>query len=460
MNSASTSSKKKQAELSRQEVSNSNLFDALNSVVNDDGLGTNEGNSKLAEKGVDSDMVSSAHEFSPVTSGLTEQDLAFCDMMDINLRGRSIRLVSLAGPAGDPGINEYVLSQLIIGWVVISDVIVESVTPSWDALLRRHIETMTPSPTAENIILRNVGVGVADCKVLIDKLKAKASVYLLFKSVIYDIDKILKDFLWNQSKSCNGKSKIAWNGPKDQGVWSLNHCELVKLKGKKCWEVIVDKSDSWSWKTMVKLRDKMKPFVTVKIGDGKSTSIWYDSWNWYDAIANVISKIDIYEARFCNNATVADMIKDGEWIWPKGYSVWNSMKVEYPKVEWHKIIWFSQCIPRHSFVMGMALHDKLRTQKRMAKWYTNDTLLCPLCATCNNSVHHFLFQSNFSSKVWSEVKSDLNLQVTPNDWQSIFQLMIKELCVNNIYGVLGRIGIAACVYYIWKERSFRVSSEC
>ncbi|GKA84914.1 hypothetical protein Tco_0806568 [Tanacetum coccineum] len=132
----------------------------------------------------------------------------------------------------------------------------------------------------------------------------------------------------------------------------------------------VDKSDSWSWKTMVELRDKMKPFVTVKIGDGKSTSIWYDSWNGYAALASVISKRDIYKARLYNNATVADMIKDGEWVWPKEWwnkfpilkdvkapnlcnkedytvwidsnkessqfsirSVWNIMKAEYPKVE-------------------------------------------------------------------------------------------------------------------------------
>ncbi|GJZ95744.1 hypothetical protein Tco_0668078 [Tanacetum coccineum] len=46
-----------------------------------------------------------------------------------------------------------------MGWVVISDVVVEYMTPSWDALWRRHIETVTPSPAAENIFLRNVGVG-------------------------------------------------------------------------------------------------------------------------------------------------------------------------------------------------------------------------------------------------------------------------------------------------------------
>nr|GEW15058.1 RNA-directed DNA polymerase, eukaryota, reverse transcriptase zinc-binding domain protein [Tanacetum cinerariifolium] len=52
--SLSTRIKKKQVGLSRQEVSNSNPFDALNLVENDDDLGTNGVNSKLAEKGADS----------------------------------------------------------------------------------------------------------------------------------------------------------------------------------------------------------------------------------------------------------------------------------------------------------------------------------------------------------------------------------------------------------------------
>ncbi|GJY81222.1 hypothetical protein Tco_0493973 [Tanacetum coccineum] len=60
LNGASSRSTKKQAELTRQESSTSNSFDALNMVENDDDLGTNEGNSKLDEKGVNFDMVSSA----------------------------------------------------------------------------------------------------------------------------------------------------------------------------------------------------------------------------------------------------------------------------------------------------------------------------------------------------------------------------------------------------------------
>nr|GEW53757.1 hypothetical protein [Tanacetum cinerariifolium] len=50
-NGASTGGKKKQAEVSRLEVSNSNPFDALNSIENDDDLGTNGGISMSARKG-------------------------------------------------------------------------------------------------------------------------------------------------------------------------------------------------------------------------------------------------------------------------------------------------------------------------------------------------------------------------------------------------------------------------
>ncbi|GKB40169.1 hypothetical protein Tco_0885111 [Tanacetum coccineum] len=57
-NGASTSGKKKQVGLPRQEVSNSSPFDALNSVENDDDLGKDGGNSKLAEKGSNSGVVS------------------------------------------------------------------------------------------------------------------------------------------------------------------------------------------------------------------------------------------------------------------------------------------------------------------------------------------------------------------------------------------------------------------
>ncbi|GKF01712.1 hypothetical protein Tco_0028635, partial [Tanacetum coccineum] len=60
-NNANTSSKKKQADVSRKKVSNSNPFDALNLVENNDDVGTNGGNSKSAEKGANYGVFPSDH---------------------------------------------------------------------------------------------------------------------------------------------------------------------------------------------------------------------------------------------------------------------------------------------------------------------------------------------------------------------------------------------------------------
>ncbi|GJX40773.1 putative reverse transcriptase domain-containing protein [Tanacetum coccineum] len=59
-NDANNNGKKQQAEVSRIEVSNSNLFDALNSIDNDDDLGMNGGNSSSAGKGATSSSISTA----------------------------------------------------------------------------------------------------------------------------------------------------------------------------------------------------------------------------------------------------------------------------------------------------------------------------------------------------------------------------------------------------------------
>ncbi|GKD25630.1 alpha/beta hydrolases superfamily protein [Tanacetum coccineum] len=60
-NGASSSGKKKQTRLTRQEVRNSNPFDVLNTIENDDEMSTNRENSKFAGKGANSYVVSSAH---------------------------------------------------------------------------------------------------------------------------------------------------------------------------------------------------------------------------------------------------------------------------------------------------------------------------------------------------------------------------------------------------------------
>jgi hypothetical protein len=36
---------------------------------------------------------------------------------------------------------------------------------------------------------------------------------------------------------------------------------------------------------------------------------------------------------------------------------WDQLRVKLPAVEWHKVVWFSQAIPRHAFILWLALRD-------------------------------------------------------------------------------------------------------
>jgi hypothetical protein len=47
-----------------------------------------------------------------------------------------------------------------------------------------------------------------------------ASIYMLPKTMIKDLEKLFKRFLWNSGDSTKGKARVAWNfvyRPKEQG---------------------------------------------------------------------------------------------------------------------------------------------------------------------------------------------------------------------------------------------------
>ncbi|GJX60702.1 RNA-directed DNA polymerase, eukaryota, reverse transcriptase zinc-binding domain protein [Tanacetum coccineum] len=100
-----------------------------------------------------------------------------------------------------------------------------------------------------------------------------ASVFLLPKTVIKDINRILESFLWNQTKNSNGKAKIAWS----------------QLRGKSIWEITIDNDDSWGWKNLLRIIGPLCQFITYR---------------------------DLYDERLHSDLKVCDLIENGEWMWP------------------------------------------------------------------------------------------------------------------------------------------------
>ncbi|GKD27234.1 hypothetical protein Tco_1233448 [Tanacetum coccineum] len=172
-----------------------------------------------------------------------------------------------------------------------------------------------------------------------------AAVFQLPKSNIKDINRLLKGFLWCQGELSSGKAKVGWSvicKPKDQGGLGLkdinlwNDALLIKhlwniaakkdsmwvkwiheerLKGTSIWKAETDVNASWGWKNLLKLRDKIVQHVYYKIGNGKKTSVWYDTWHELCPLDQFITNRDIYDERFNKNDSVADLIIDVRWKW-------------------------------------------------------------------------------------------------------------------------------------------------
>ncbi|GJS46645.1 RNA-directed DNA polymerase, eukaryota, reverse transcriptase zinc-binding domain protein [Tanacetum coccineum] len=70
---------------------------------------------------------------------------------------------------------------------------------------------------------------------------------------------------------------------------------------------------------------------------------------------------------------------DGKLVDYSTKTAWEYLRTYFAKVEWHKLVWFTQSIPSHMFVVWLAIHERLQTQEKMLKWNKDPNLKCPLC---------------------------------------------------------------------------------
>lgn len=356
-----------------------------------------------------------------------------------------------------------------------------------------------------------------------------ASVFLLPKFVAYEIEKLMRAFLWSQGDSLRGKAKMKWIDVcrlKEQGGLGIKSIHLwnVALMTKHIWNIVSNKDSlwvkwvksyrlvdrrsvernfwdipilndvSWSWKKILMYRDVIRNHIVISIGDGRSTSVWFDNWSFLGPLCQFISKRDIFEAGLSLSCKIADVVSHGEWIWPECWRskflflfhlppplifrekldkalwkdrndkvcsfsvkvVWSDLSDPLPSVPWYKIVWFSQNIPRHAFVLWLAINKRLNTQDKIALWNKVDVLLCPLCNTVKDDHDHLFFGCDFSLRVWNYFKDLMKLEIVPDNLFSVIEYISPRLASKSIWSIIQRLVIGATVYCLWIERNNRL----
>ncbi|KAJ9560832.1 hypothetical protein OSB04_005992 [Centaurea solstitialis] len=358
-----------------------------------------------------------------------------------------------------------------------------------------------------------------------------ASLFLLPVSVVKEIEKLMRRFLWSSGDAIKGKAKVSWKEvclPKGKGglgikslkcwnkallakqIWKLiDNGESVwvkwmheyRLKGRNFWEVGAIHDASWFWRKVVHIRGMFREQFVHVLGVGRRTSVWFDNWHPAGPLCNFISKRDIYAARLSLDLRVCDMVVDGLWVWPieiwikygnilqmymprliantwdklrwksrKGAcvdfdvaAVWSDLFEDFNDFRWANLIWFSHGIPRHAFILWLAIKERLRTLDRLNCW---GLIQNPICVLCNDGVEshdHLFVDCCYVQEVWRccEGLSGIEGLIfscsgSHNSWMNVIGCLCNRPINKSIWSVVQRLLLAAVVYFVWQERNYRL----
>ncbi|CAI9261358.1 unnamed protein product [Lactuca saligna] len=346
----------------------------------------------------------------------------------------------------------------------------------------------------------------------------------LVDAVDMEIEKLMKNFLWDYDESKKGRAKISWSSickPVENGglglrnlrVWNkailskriwmilsnvdslwVKWINIHVLKGRSFWDIKEKQDLSWSWRNLIRLRTKFRDHFFTKIGNGANSFMWYDDWHQLGAFSHVLSPRDITNVGFKITDKVKDVIVNNSWSWPQEWiaiipqlrdhqlpilnplvadrtlwrkrdgqvvefdiqQVWRDLNFCGQKVPWAHLVWFKQCIPRLSFILWLAIQERLMTQDRMRFWDKNKNLKCVFCNLQPDSHNHLFFECSYSSLVWNMVKDKVGIISNSQGWETLikeFQVLLKG---KSIQDFISKIALAATVYFIWRERNCRL----
>jgi hypothetical protein len=65
-----------------------------------------------------------------------------------------------------------------------------------------------------------------------------------------------------------------------------------------------------------------------------------------------------------SDAPVWIVSKNGSYV---SSETWNFLRDKKEEVDWRKMVWFPYAIPKHAFIVWLAVQDRLITGDRMVK---------------------------------------------------------------------------------------------
>lgn len=288
-------------------------------------------------------------------------------------------------------------------------------------------------------------------------------------------------YIWN---ICNHDPSSNW------ALWARANL----LRGRSFWDIPIPRICSWTWRKILRMRNEVRPYFRTSIGNGHSTFLWFDYWLPIGPIHPLLGNGMILDAGLGRNEKVSTIINNGEWQWPDSHSLdinflkssipigmvpqpnqedtivwgpmgeafsissaWKALRVHKPKVIWHKVVWFHGNIPRTSFILWLAIRERLGTQDKL--FNTPPLAECLLCGLAPEDHSHLFFSCPISKYIWRRVLWKFGSSAPPLTWSLLIQWIAGNWTGGSLITIVKRLCLATSVYYIWAERNRRFHSN-
>ncbi|KAL8111937.1 hypothetical protein AgCh_019586 [Apium graveolens] len=261
---------------------------------------------------------------------------------------------------------------------------------------------------------------------------------------------------WNRAQILGHLLKII---TKHNSLWS-NWVHATLLRNKHLWIMHIPTDSSWIWKKILKSCTTALQFITYVIGNGCSTSLWFDPWWEGICLASTLYSPIIRQCRLTSNAMVSVLLHSGVDVTKvTNWDIWNSLRNKEHEVSWAPAVWSKLVIYRYAHHQWVACHGRLPTLARLARFGITSTQLCYLCIGGTETDNHILRHCPYSAWVLGMIYHVLKVHIFCDSWLHCLELALQ--ISDRPLRALSLYCLQIVCYHIWRERKSRAhDKEC
>ncbi|KAL0339897.1 UNVERIFIED_CONTAM: hypothetical protein Sradi_4506500 [Sesamum radiatum] len=270
--------------------------------------------------------------------------------------------------------------------------------------------------------------------------------------------------------------------------------KIVRQDRKSIWVAWIDSlwtfnrsTGSWSWKKLIKLRPVLKSGLMYQVGSGNLFKLWHDIWHEQGPLCFSYPRGPMITG-LPLGSLLSSVLQNGQWHWPTQNDTeilrimahlpqvhqntpdaitWRNSSGEFSvqsaiqlfqsrtnRVAWHGLLHSMYKIPRHVFILWLAIWEKLSTMDKI--WISRGDNGCVLCDGQHVETHdHLFFNCHFSRRCLQIVQRQVRLHWPHSDWQRGILWASKRWRLAHLLNEASRALLAALVYHLWTERNNR-----